>query len=40
MEVLSDEFYAPAAVSAVNEPQVPVYEAGWDPNPTWTILSK
>jgi len=40
VEVMSDEFYAPAAVSPVNEPLVLVYEAGWAPNPTWTILSK
>jgi hypothetical protein len=40
MEVTSDEFYAPAAVSPVNDSQVPDYEAGWTLNPTWTILSK
>jgi len=40
MEVMSDEFYAPAAVSPVNKHQVPVYEAGWAPKLAWTFMSK
>jgi len=40
MEVLSDELYAPAAVSPANKPQVPIYEAGWAPNPARTVMSK
>jgi hypothetical protein len=40
MEVTSDKLYDPAAISLVNEPQVPVYEDGWAPNPAWTFRSK
>jgi hypothetical protein len=36
----SGQLHAPAALPLGNEPKVPIgYEAGWAPEPAWTLLS-